>query len=305
MTRKAAKEPEVMAPEPVKAELVTTEPVGGGPLSIRPANMDLQTLMARALENNASVETIERLMALEDRLREQWARQQFFKDLASFQASVPPIERSKGVKEKTGGGVRYYYAPYEDIVRTIGPHLERYGFSHTEDTVMQPMSKDEQTAWTKSKGWLVATCEIHHRDGHSKTSTFRVPIGSEFMTIQQEFGSASTFAKRYALLNALGLSTVGEDTDGVAPKDDAPRGGGGADHRYKSPTPKPSSQRQEPAPEPDPDPGKGDATRKKFPGVRRAAEPQYRILASNLKTVEANMKRRRSASRWTSWTGAA
>lgn len=282
--RKTNKEPEAIVAEVVGDEETALVPAGRAAPPMGSHAINAEVLVTKALEHNASMETIERLVALQERMREQWARSQFFESLAAFQAEVPPIARSKAVKEKSGQGTRYHYAPYEDIVRTIGPYLDRHGFSHTEDTEMMPMSKEEAANWGKSKGWLIATCSVHHRGGHTKTSTFRVPIGSDFMTIQQEFGAASTFAKRYAILNALGLATGGEDTDGVMPR---PKGGG-SDHRYREPTPK--SERQ-PAPEVKQDDELKPSAASEYPSIKAAASDAGRIQPSNLKTLQANMKR--------------
>ena len=53
-----------------------------------------------------------------------------------------------------------------------------------------------------------------HILGHSESSDFEVPIDTEgYMTAPQKYASALTFAKRYSLCNALGISTGDEDTD--------------------------------------------------------------------------------------------
>lgn len=265
---------------------------GGDPsstaLAIRPS-MNIESLMARALEHNASVETVERLVELSERMRAKWAEQQFYVALAKFQAEVPTIGRTKGVKEKTGNSIRYYYAPYEEIVKTIAKLCEELGFSHTEDTSIEPMNKEETGTWGKNKGWLVCVCSIHHVDGFTKTSTFRVPIGSEFMTMQQEFGAASTFAKRYALLNGFGLATGGADTDGRMPGGDRPRGG--QDHRFQTGGAGPQSKSERRATaspeEPDEPAGRPDG----YDSIQKAKDDKSRITESSLKTLTSAVKR--------------
>ena len=50
--------------------------------------------------------------------------------------------------------------------------------------------------------------------GHSEESSFEIPVDkSGYMTAPQQYASALTFAKRYALINVLGISTSEEDTD--------------------------------------------------------------------------------------------
>ena len=63
---------------------------------------------------------------------------------------------------------------------------------------------------------MEVTCKITHSLGHSETSTFEIPIDNgDYMTAPQKYASAQTFAKRYTLCNALGISTSEEDTDAV------------------------------------------------------------------------------------------
>ena len=64
------------------------------------------------------------------------------------------------------------------------------------------------------EGFIKAFAKVTHIFGHSEVSSFEVPIDKGgFMTSPQQFASALTFAKRYALCNVLGLSTSEEDTD--------------------------------------------------------------------------------------------
>jgi ERF superfamily len=56
--------------------------------------------------------------------------------------------------------------------------------------------------------------KVRHINGHSETARFEVPIDKEaYMNSQQQYGSASTFSKRYAFCNAFGILTGDEDTD--------------------------------------------------------------------------------------------
>ncbi len=63
---------------------------------------------------------------------------------------------------------------------------------------------------------MIATCKITHILGHSETSTFEAPIDKDsYMSAPQQYAAASTFAKRYAFCNALGILTGDEDNDAV------------------------------------------------------------------------------------------
>ena len=58
-----------------------------------------------------------------------------------------------------------------------------------------------------------------HENGHTEMSEFTCPVDLENKTkinVAQQQGSANSYAKRYALSNALNLSFGGEDDDGTA-----------------------------------------------------------------------------------------
>ncbi len=66
----------------------------------------------------------------------------------------------------------------------------------------------------QEKGSVKAICIITHKLGHSESSDFDVGSDNDaYMTAPQKLASALTFAKRYSLCNALGISTGDEDTD--------------------------------------------------------------------------------------------
>lgn len=154
-----------------------------------------------ALSNNAPIETLERLFALHKEVEAEKAKSAYVQALANFQKDCPVIEKTKKVMNKDGRTVRYLYAPLDTIVAQIKKPLGDAGMSYT---------------WTvehDTKG-MTAIAKITHVQGHSETSSFTVPVVmSDVMTSPQSNASAQTFAKRYALCNALGISTGDEDTD--------------------------------------------------------------------------------------------
>jgi hypothetical protein len=206
-----------------------------------------EDLIALAVERGAGIETIERMMAVRRELNAEQAKAAFDVAMSEFQAGCPVIVKRKAVYngEKKGGGIRYVYAPLDDIVRQVGPILSAHGLSHTEDAVVEASSvPDAMLSDAIMKGaseeqlrllsiaykgmhpsWVVAVCTVSHIAGHSETKTFRIPVDHEsYMTAPQQFASALTFGKRYAFCNALGILTGDEDNDaqtaGAAPKSD-------------------------------------------------------------------------------------
>lgn len=284
------------------AELVPTE-TGAiqQAIATRPS-MDIEALMGKALEQNASIETVERLVMLSEKMRAQWAKQQFTQALGKFQAECGAIVKTKPVFRKGAtpqerkafwdkgdlSGVQYCYAPLEDILAEATPHLSRNGFSYSFRAEVNTEKKE-----------LKAICLLRHVDGHTEPedpsapdSGFPVPIGSDYMSKQQESGSAMSFAKRYAFLNITGLQPKGEDNDGRDRGEDREKGGGGKDQRYTQPQSK--SERAERKQEPAKDAGKPAASGEtclKFPEIKRANNASSQIMKSTMSTVSATMKR--------------
>lgn len=168
-----------------------------------PATLNAEGLLVKALEHNVPIETMERLLALRATLHAEQARGAFFAALAAFQGECPIIPKTKTAQIKSERGTfSYTYAPLDVIVRHVGPILQRHGLSYTVETAIE------------EAGVLTAACTVHHVAGHSESSTFRVPIDKGArMNDAQKVASASTYAKRYAFCNALGILTGDEDND--------------------------------------------------------------------------------------------
>ncbi len=183
----------------------TTELVRASPLPVE--RMDIESLFRLAIEKDSGVDTIERMMAIRRELNAERSKEEFDGALAAFQADCPVVEKRKKVMNKDGRSVRYHYAPLDDIVMQVKELLQRHGFSYSLDTIIDGPS-------------VKAVCKITHSSGHSQLSSFQVPIDKDaYMTNQQQFASALTFAKRYAFCNAFGILTGDEDTDGSANKE--------------------------------------------------------------------------------------
>jgi hypothetical protein len=163
-----------------------------------------------AIQNNASIEVMERLYALKERVSADKARAAFVTAMANFQSECPIIEKTKKVLDYQGK-LRYEYAPLDAIISQIKKPLAANRLAYRWNV--------EETVEGTTK-YINATAIITHEAGHSESSSFKVPIvaqltkdGRETMTKPQQNGSALTFAKRYALCNVLGIATGEEDND--------------------------------------------------------------------------------------------
>lgn len=165
----------------------------------------VETFIQQAITSNVPIETMEKLFALRAQVKEEAAREAFVQALAEFQAACPTIKKTKRVLNKNGT-LRYVYAPIDSVVEQIKTALAASRLSYSWDT-------------KHDNDHMEVVCKLTHVFGHSETSTIEIPITkSEFMTSPQSYATAQTYAKRYTLLNALGISTADEDTDATDSK---------------------------------------------------------------------------------------
>jgi len=197
----SATEPEVMAPEPKKGKKNSVQRVQEVAIAPREV-VDINSLMVHAVQSG-NIETMERVMAIRRELKAEAAKEAFFAALSAFQHECPVIKKTKPVKDQ--GGIRYRYAPLDVIVGCVSGLLTKHGLSYTIES---------HIIGTGDEGALEAVCKVYHEAGHMESSRFSVPIEPpKFMSKPQTFGAASTFAKRYAFCNALGILTGDEDND--------------------------------------------------------------------------------------------
>ena len=160
---------------------------------------------------------------------------------AALGARNPDKSREVKMRLKDGGEVRYEYAELPTTLALVRPLLAAAGISYTQAPVWV-LREDRGPAgevihWGQ---WHVRTTLIH-ASGDCLTSDYPMFV-AENRNAAQGFGSADTYARRYALMDLLGLAA---DTD-----DD---GQGGADAPAAAPTrqrapAKPEKPRPKPSP---------------------------------------------------------
>ncbi len=184
--------------KPAEVEVITPPAVNADPGA-------MQQLLSAAIDKGVSVEALEKLVALHERVADRYAAQQFAEHLAAFQLACPPIEKKSTAKiaTKAGGEFRYTYAELDEIARTVAPFLAARGFSYSWDS-------------TTHEGTLAVVCTLRHSNGHSITSTFAAPVESRSgaTSKMQDTASAMTYARRQSTVAILGLTTADPDNDG-------------------------------------------------------------------------------------------
>lgn len=167
------------------------------------AEMIYATLQKGITMENAAV--IKEMLAIQERMEDRQAEREFAAAFVALQSELNPVSASKEVPNNDGS-TRYKFAPYDEIMAAVRPLLLKHGF-----TVTFSMSF--------SDGRISQACTLQHIGGHKQTNSFAVRIGKgpPGSSEAQGDGAASTYAKRFALTNALNI-TVETDTDGAGPR---------------------------------------------------------------------------------------
>lgn len=153
-------------------------------------------MIDRALMSGAAPETLERLLALQERWEAGQARKAFDAAVAEAKAGIPIVEKNAvGHNSKRYANFAAYAAAVKDV---LADHGLSYRF------------RTEQT------DRITVTCILSHRDGHSEESSLSGPADtSGNKNAIQAIGSTLTYLQRYTLIQALGLAAA-EDDDGKA-----------------------------------------------------------------------------------------
>lgn len=173
---------------------------------------DVKDLIRAAVTsgNADAVASLDKLVALAERVADRQARMEWVQAYAAFRAECPTIRRTKRGEMATRDGTAFswWYAPYEVIRGAVDPYLARHGLSIRE-------SSDDMD------GAIRAIIHVCHVGGHSEPSTFTVRKGSANQKLapgQQDAGTL-TIALRRALAMALGIVTSEHDAPEAEPED--------------------------------------------------------------------------------------
>lgn len=168
---------------------------------------EVASLVQLAIDKGTSVEVLERLVALQERVNEREARAAFFAALAAFREECPPITKTRENTqfEVTREGVKRAarYAPLDEIDRVARPVAAKHGLIWTWDTRVED-------------ALMHISCRVTHVLGHSETTNVSMPHESKAgSSPQQKYGSTQMYGMRYSLVAALGITTADPDTDGA------------------------------------------------------------------------------------------
>jgi len=159
-----------------------------------------------AMNPDVPVDKMERIMAMQERILDRQAQQDFTAAMVRVQKSIPAI-----VKHRKNEQTNSAYADLDDINRVIKPIYSAEGFSLSFGTDGEHLP-----------GTVRIVCEVSHIGGYSKTFTYDAPIddkgikGTVNKTATHARGSANTYGQRYLVKMIFNLTLAGEDDDGNA-----------------------------------------------------------------------------------------
>lgn len=166
-------------------------------------DMTPMSMIDRAVAQGASIETIEKLMSLQERWEANQGRKAFDAAMSAAKSEIDPIIKNRGVDfTSSKGRTSYRYEDLAQIAQQINPVLSKHGLSYRYNT-------------EQNNGTVTVTCIVSHRDGYSERNSLTGPVDqSGNKNAIQGIGSTVTFLQRYTLKAALGLA-VSADDDGA------------------------------------------------------------------------------------------
>lgn len=191
------------------SQALAARPEGTAPAAYSGGAVTPMEMLDRALASGRDLETVEKLMGLQDRWEANQARKAFNEAFAAFKAEAITVVRNRKVTD--GPLKNRRYAELVSFVEAATPALSKHGLSASWD-----ISRDE-------KDWIEVTCTIEHVIGGKKQVALGGPpdTGGAKNPLQARI-STVTYLERATFKAACGLAEQGDDTDGNAPKD---RGG--------------------------------------------------------------------------------
>lgn len=161
--------------------------------SLLPADPMVSMIERIAMDPNADLAKLERMLELKEKHEATQAKAAFASAFAAASAEFPTIPLN-GV----GHGSKKY-ATLKDITAGTRPVLSRHGL-----TLSFSIEVGDQ---------VIVTAELMHKDGYSKSTSIALPRDtSGSKNAVQAVGSTQTYGQRYTAQAILGLS-LGDDTE--------------------------------------------------------------------------------------------
>ena len=169
-------------------------------------------MIGQAVQSGANIETLERLMGLQERWEANEAKREYNRAMASCRAEIKPIIKRQEANFGQGKAA-YKFEDMAAISDVVDPIMAKYG--------LFPSYRSKQEGAT-----ITITCVINHARGHSNDeASLAAPADtSGSKNPVQAVGSTTTYLQRYTLKLAMGLAAAKDDDAQSA----WPKNGGGS-----------------------------------------------------------------------------
>ena len=171
--------------------------------------LDLAPAIMAATElGKEGVDVLERLHAIQKDERAYSAKGMFVQAMNALRKAMPRITKKRSGQHGTkreGTKTRGNYAPLDDITEVLDPYCDAHGFIYDFDREVLPGREDD---------YIV--CIVTHEGGHEKRSHYPAPAGQQNKGTNalQAVAIGESYARRYALCAAFGITTADPDEDG-------------------------------------------------------------------------------------------
>lgn len=154
-----------------------------------------ESLIRLAIEKDADIDKIEKLIVLKERYEAGEAKKSFVRSLSAFKADVPVV-----TKDKVNSQYSSKYVSLSNLVNTISPTLSHHGFSASWDI--------------EQNGIIKVTCKITHAQGHSESSSMSANADkSGAKNDVQQIKSTITYLKSVTFESILGIASSDANLD--------------------------------------------------------------------------------------------
>ena len=174
-------------------------------------------LLRIAVAQKADMDTLNKLMDLQERWEKNEAKKAYVVAMNAFKANPPEITKNELAKftsiNKQGKEieVEWWYSTLDHIHDAILSALSKQGISHRW-IIEQPNAETVRVS-----------CVLTHKLGHSVQTTLQGPVDhSGSKNAIQAIGSSAKYLERYTLMAATGLADSSPDVDGNAGAANAP-----------------------------------------------------------------------------------
>ncbi len=171
------------------------------PQALEPAQVG--TLLERAIERGVDADSLQKLVALQERILDRQAEQEFAVAMRQTQAAIQPVLKTRLNKQTES-----YYATLEALNKAVVPVYTQYGFSLSFGTEDSP-----------TEGYIRIVCDVFHIGGHTRRYHFDLPLddvgiaGKTNKTRVHASGSTLSYGRRYLTMLIFNVSTT-DDNDG-------------------------------------------------------------------------------------------